>query len=302
MPEHKQAPGSAALGEVGRRLERLRTTNGLTLTAAAAHCREQGLRTDATALSRIENGRRRTVADDLVTALLRLYRADKRTSTEITELLGPGTGTVRRPRPPLLRRHSDLLGEMRFEDYLDREAQAVRLRNYELTLVPGLLQTSDYTHHVITALRPDLTPRQIEGLCDVRLHRQRAAAEGVPRELDALIDESVLLRTIGGPAVMHEQLEHLLTTSEEPGTTIRILPASAGGHPGLAGPFVIMSFPEATHARDIVWIETLSTSVHLDQETDVARYTDTFTQLWGLALDPAHTRTRLRTQIQELHA
>ncbi|MEU9339370.1 DUF5753 domain-containing protein [Streptomyces sp. NPDC048290] len=152
----------------------------------------------------------------------------------------------------------------------------------------------------LTALRTDLPAEKIDGLCDVRLYRQRAFAEDCPRELDALIDESALRRTIGGPGVMREQLEHLLAASESPGTTIRILPAEAGGHPGLAGPFVIMTFPEATHARDIVWIETLSTSVYLDQETEVARYTDVFTRLWDRALDPARTRSHLREQIQEL--
>lgn len=300
MPDQKQAPGSVALGEIGHRLERLRTLSGLTLAATAAHCREQGLRTDASALSRIENGHRRTIDRDLVTALLRLYRADDRTSAEITRFLQPDTGTARRKRPPLLRRHADFLDEMKFGDYLDCEAQAVRLRNYELAVVPGLLQTADYARHVITALRPDLPPGKIDALCDVRLHRRRTLAEGPPREFQALIDESALRRPIGSPAVMREQFEYLFAASETPGIDIRVLPADAGGHQGLAGPFV--TFPQATHARDIVWTETLSTSVRLDQDTDVTRYTDAFTRLWNRALDPARTRTHLTHQIQELTA
>lgn len=272
--------------------------------AAATHCQELGLRTDASALSRIENGRRRTVPRDLVTALLDLYQADKRDHTEVMGFLPPpdATATGRRQRPPLWRRHGDLLDAMKFGNFLELEAQATRLRNFELAVIPGLLQTAEYARHAITAFRPDLTVEAIDGLCDVRLHRQRTIAAGAARELHALIDESALHRTIGSPAVMREQLERLLAASESPGTTIRVLPTAVGGHPGLAGPFVIMTFPEATHARDIVWIETLSTSVYLDQETEVARYTDAFTHLWPRALDPARTRNHLKNQIQEFHS
>ncbi|MFD4830639.1 helix-turn-helix domain-containing protein [Streptomyces uncialis] len=301
MPEQKQAPGSVALREVGRRLERLRLRGGFTLVAAASRCQEQGLRSDASALSRIENGRRRTVPRDLVTALLDLYQAGERDRTEVMEFLAPATSPGRRQRPPLWRRHGELLEAMKFGNFLELEAQATLLRNFELAVIPGLLQTAEYARHAITAFRPDLTSEKIDGLCDVRLHRQRALADGPARELHALIDGSALHRTIGSPAVMREQLEHLLAASEAPATTIRILPTAVGGHPGLAGPFVIMTFPEATHARDIVWIETLSTSVYLDQETEVARYTDAFTHLWNQALDPAHTRNHLKEQIQELH-
>ncbi|MFJ4689487.1 helix-turn-helix domain-containing protein [Streptomyces sp. NPDC088789] len=302
MPEQKQAqvPGSVALGEVGRRLERLRTRTGLTLSDAAAHCTEHGLRTDASALSRIENGRRRTIPRDLVTALLDHYRAGAEDRAEILKLLSlDPSPSARRRRPALWRRHRALLDPMGFEQFMELEAQATELSNYEPALVPGLLQTAAYAHHAITGIRPELTPAQIEALCDVRLHRQHIIAEGPLREFEALIDEDVLHRTIGGPAVMRQQLEHLLTASESPTTTLRVVPRTPGSHPGLAGPFVIMNFPEATHAREIVWIETLSTSVRLDQEMEVTHYTDAFTLLSGRALDPAQSRIRLKEKIQE---
>ncbi|MFJ4770852.1 Scr1 family TA system antitoxin-like transcriptional regulator [Streptomyces uncialis] len=153
---------SVALGEAGRRLERLRLRGGFTLVAAASRCQEQGLRTNASALSRIENGRRRTVPRDLVTALLDLYQASDRDRTEVMEFLAPAaTSPGRRRRPPLWRRHGELLDAMKFGSFLELEAQATRLRNFEHALVPGLLQSPEYARHAITAFRPDLTSEKI---------------------------------------------------------------------------------------------------------------------------------------------
>lgn len=187
---------------------------------------------------------------------------------------------------------------MRFEGYLKLESHASVLRNYEPLLVQGLLQTPEYARRVIESMRTELKPVEVRGLVDVRMDRQRKIAEGALQEFQALIEESALRRVVGDRQVMRDQLEHLLTASEQSKNTIRILPDTIGCHPGLGGPFVLMSFPEAT--RDVVWVETMNRSMYFEEESDVDRYAEVFADLWERALEPGGTRVRLKKMIKEL--
>ena len=64
---------------------------------------------------------------------------------------------------------------------------------------PGLLQTEEYARAV---LRDD---DQVK----LRMQRQDVLKKESPPVFVALIDESVLHRNVGGPAVMRDQLVHL---------------------------------------------------------------------------------------------
>ncbi|MGW2690069.1 DUF5753 domain-containing protein, partial [Streptomyces sp. NPDC001414] len=246
----------------------------------------------------LERGLRRRVARDLVDALLECYQANATERSEILALLGADTTPAGRPRPALWRRNANLLGPMQFEGFLKMERRAADLANYERDVWPGLCQIEDYALIVIAQMRPELRPSEVKALVDVRMDRQQRVREGALKNFRALVDESALLDTIGNEAVCKRQLERILAESEEPRNTIRILPASVGLHPGSAGAFVLMTFPEA--AREVVWVETMVSSVYFDGEVDVQRYNAAFTNLWERALDPEETRMRLKEKIKEL--
>lgn len=288
------------LSEVGARLEELRDRRGLTQGDVADHeiLRRRGIRIDKSGLSRLENGQRRRVTRDLVEALLECYQANTTERSQILALLGADTTPAGRSRPALWRRNANLLGPMQFEGYLMMERRAAGLANYERDVWPGLCQTEDYARIVITRMRPELRPAQVKALVDVRMDRQQQIREGALQDFRALVDERALSDTIGDRSVLRRQLEKILLESEQPRNTIRILPEAVGLHPGSAGAFVLMTFPEA--AREVVWVETMVSSVYFDGEDDVERYTSAFTELWERALGPGETRTRLKEQIKEL--
>ena len=58
-----------------------------------------------------------------------------------------------------------------------------------------------------------------------------------------MIDEAALRR--GAPEIMHPQLDHLITMAARPNVLLRVLPLTAGLHPGQAGPFVIATVRDA---------------------------------------------------------
>lgn len=300
MPEVKQAPWSLTLSEVGARFEELRERRNLTQADVAGHrvLRERGIRIHTSGLSRLECGQRRRVARDLAEALLECYQADATERAEIMQLLSADTTPAGRPRPALWRRNAALLGPMQFEGFLKMERRATAIFNYERELIPGLLQTPEYARAVIAGMRPELKSAEVKALAEVRMDRQRQVAEWALRDFRALIDEEALSDVVGDPAVMQAQLKRLLDESQQPQRGIRILPDTVRLHPGMAGPFVVMRFPEA--AREVVWAETMVSSVYFDEEADVRRYTEAFTDLWERALEPTETRARLKEMIKEL--
>jgi hypothetical protein len=106
---------------------------------------------------------------------------------------------------------------------------------------------------VYEAWRPVEEGLGIDEAVAERLARQAILDRDRPPYLGVLIDESVLYRPVGGPAVMRDQLEHLLDMSERPRISIQVVPTGVGANVGLRGAFVILSFPDDT--RGMVFFE-----------------------------------------------
>jgi Domain of unknown function (DUF5753) len=132
-----------------------------------------------------------------------------------------------------------------FAAWPDKEAQARRLRSFELVVVPGLLQTEAYARAVLST-RVGATLDEIDETVAARLARQQILERDQPPELWAILDEGALRRPAGDPAVMHGQLTHLAGMARRPDIVVQVVPLDAGAHQGLnGGAFVIADFDDA---------------------------------------------------------
>ena len=165
------------------------------------------------------------------------------------------------------------------------EAAAASIRIYETLLVPGLFQTREYADTVIRTVRPDLRPEEVERWVEFRLARQSLLARDPPPALSAVLDEAMLRRPVGGPAVMRDQLHHLARVATLPTVTLQVLAFSAGHHPGMSGAFTIFSFPEPADP-DVVYLEHTKSDLYLESEEEIRRYAAAFDQLRTMALAP----------------
>src|SRR5580700_5905047 len=59
-----------------------------------------------------------------------------------------------------------------FRTYLDLEQDAIALRTYQSTTVPGLLQIPEYVHEMSNVLEPEVSAETANNLVDVKLRRQ----------------------------------------------------------------------------------------------------------------------------------
>jgi hypothetical protein len=74
-----------------------------------------------------------------------------------------------------------------------------------------------------------------------------------PSRLWVIVDEAVIRRRVGGPAVMRDQLARLAEAADLPHVTFQVMPFDVGAHAGMAGAFVIMKFGEPA-ASEVVYI------------------------------------------------
>src|SRR5712691_1979500 len=129
-----------------------------------------------------------------------------------------------------------------FEPY---EAEAVSLRLFEHTLVPGLLQTEDYARAVLET-HPNTTADEVDERLAARMARQVILdrEDPPPPVLWVLLDENVLYREAGSCKIMHDQLAHLAGMARRPNITVQVIP-SASLHAGLLGAFAIAEVPDS---------------------------------------------------------
>lgn len=179
----------------------------------------------------------------------------------------------------------------------DMERTATEMTEWCPLLIPGLLQTADFARAIIA---PGAYPGfDVNTGVLVRLGRRDALTRAQPLRLRALVGEPALHGGIGGPAVMLDQLRHLLVMSDLPTVTLRVVPVSGEWHPGLTGPFIAYDF-EADPS--IVHIEHHRASAFLYDPGDVAAYQEVADALGRIALSPKDSQVAIRETIQQREA
>lgn len=187
--------------------------------------------------------------------------------------------------------------EMGFVDYTWLEARAEQVNAYGAILLPGLLQTIDYTR-AITEAGLDADQETIDRMVELRVRRQRIIAGDDPTRLAMVLEENSVRRPIGSAKVHRGQLRHLLELGEMAHIELRVLPIEAGWHAGWAGPFTVFDMPDPY--PDVVYIEGLIGRTFLEEDAKVAHYRSAYDDLHRAALPPQRSRAFIETVLKDL--
>ena len=258
---------------LGSQLRRFREAAGATPEQAGYE-----IRASRSKISRLENGRARLKSRD-VTDLLTFYGVTDQDLRSKFLALAEQSNT-----PDWWTKYSDILPDW-FETYLGLEAAAATIRSFELQFVHGLFQTEAYARAVTRLGRKTAPPEEIERRVALRLKRQDLLSRPNPPRIWSVMDEAVLRRPVGGPAVMRAQFQHLIEVAELPRVTLQVVPFASGGHAGESGSFTVLRFEERD-LPDVVYIEQLTGAIYLDQRADVERYLEVVNELSTEALTP----------------
>ena len=183
-----------------------------------------------------------------------------------------------------------------FRSFAPHEAEATALYTVEHSVIPGLLQTEAYARAILET-HPDVTEDVVSERLAGRLSRQAILErdDPPPPVVCALIDQSALNREIGGPAVMCEQLMHLVTMSRRPNITVQIIP-NTEAHLGLLGAFTVA---DLGGSPSIVNLEDIADGRVAEDAATVSMVALRFHTLRGDALSKGASRDLIEGVIQE---
>lgn len=254
---------------LGAELADLREQAGMTLREVA-----ERLDWSAPTLCRIENGKRDSSPEEIA-ALLVVYKITGARNDRMVHMAKTidqsGWWEI---MPEGLSRHLTALRAF--------EAEATRLTDVSMILVPGLLQTPEYTRAVVEASGA----KEIDDLVAIKVGRQAVLGRRKPPEMHAIIDEAVLRRPLGGPEIMAAQLRKLVREAARPHITIQVLCAPA--HRALTGSYYTLEFPHP--AKPFVLLENYQSSSFMDDVNFVQLYLTNTTTLAETALDPMRSQ------------
>ncbi len=265
--------------ELGALLRKLRADRNWTVDYVA-----QQLLCSPSKISRLETGHRGASARD-IRDLCNLYGVDDDERRHLAELASEGKQ----------RAWWQPLG-LPYSTYVGLEAEAISISDYGLGGMPGLLQTPDYARAVLRAAVPAWVPEIVEQRVNGRITRQQILYGPDAPRFHAVIDESVLHRVVGSPAVMHAQLTRLLEVSEFSNVSLGVIPFEAGALPSGNNKFIILTFGSQTIA-DVVFVEGLTGDLYLDDPEEVEVYNLTFRSLSELAGNATQTRAMIASMI-----
>jgi len=257
--------------ELGALLRRLREERGMSVKQVTEH-----LMCSPSKVSRIETGQRGATLRD-VRDLCNFYSV---------------TDEVERERLMRLAREGKEQGwwqpyDLPYSTYVGLEAEARLIRDYQSSVVPGLLQTADYARAGHEGAMPRLSSDVIDQRVQARLARQALLTQNAPLKFQTVLDEAVLHRAVGGPRVMSAQLRKILELSALPNVTVQVIPYAVGAHPAVESNFNLLQL--APPAPGVIFVEGLVGSIYLEREEDLARYDRIFTRLQEISLNPKDT-------------
>ena len=271
---------------LGAQLRRLREAKRITLEDAG-----RVIRASHSKISRLETGRV-GFKDRDISDLLTFYGVNNEAERTALRSLAQ-----RANAPGWWHDYSDVLPAW-FEAYVGLEEVATQVRAYEVQFVPGLLQSEDYARAVTLLGHSDELPRDIERRVRLRMARQAVLDKPDPPNVWAVVDEAVLRRPAGSPAVMHGQLKHLLDMAQRPNITIQVMPFQEGGHSAAGGPFSILRFAEPD-LPDVVYLEQLTSALYLDKPEVVDSYLKVMERICMEAATPADSIDVITTILAE---
>lgn len=255
--------------ELGFLLRQLRTERGLSIE----HVTQQAM-FSPTKLSRLETGR---------------VGASPRDIRDLCIVYGI-TDVVERERLMGLAREGKQRAwwqryDVPYATYIGLEAEAASISDFNMDVVPGLLQVEGYMRAIFETAEPPYSPAVVERSVEARIKRQELLGPAGGPIFHSIVDEGTLRRPVGGPAVMRAQLTRIIEVASWKRCTFQIIPLEIGAHPGLGTNFTLIELDKPM-VNDVVYFEGYFGSIYLETAADVDKFRLIFSRLQAIALDP----------------
>lgn len=209
--------------------------------------------------------------------------AARRPQAELSKLLdgvlGTGEHFQRLCRLAQESRHPDY-----FADAAELEKEARTISEYTPMLVPGLLQTEAYARGITRATLPFAPDEVVEQHVVARMERAARLDSPEGPELWLVVHEAALRMPVDDPAVMRQQLAHLVARARHQHRVIvQVLPFSSGPSALMYGTTIVMTFSDAPA---VVYTEGAFTGQLIDAPALVTKFQRSYDHVRAAALSP----------------
>jgi transcriptional regulator with XRE-family HTH domain len=259
---------------VARRKVRLaikdaRNTKGETQTQVA-----EAMEWSLSKVMRIESGEVTVSRNDLVALLAHLGVKDR---AVVADLIRAAQASRQRRQWWDDRRDKGPLSPA-MRQLVSFEAEATAICNFAPVVFPGLLQTEAYVSAVMLRFAHELTEDQISPRVAIRRARREAIRRREPRpEVLLIVDESVLLRRLGGSETSHEQFTPLGERSVPVGVQQMETPFSPFDHDDL--PYL-----SRHEAQAVLYRESGTVDEIVDDAVHIGRSHEAWDPPWDVSI------------------
>lgn len=246
-------------------------------------------------LSRLENGH---VAPDLgvIMKVLDLFQVERPRWEQIIAIARDAQARG------WWTRHTDQMG-VRQALHAELEAGAATIREYQLTLLPGLLQTRTYTEARVHADRADPAHYDPTHALQARETRQRLILQPDGPTYHVILDETAVRRHAAPADIVGAQLDHIVQLGhDQNNVTIQVLPVAAALNDIPRSAFILYSYQDPDDPV-VATVDTITDDhvlTDVEHPKQVRRYLALYEHLQQAALSPTDSLDFLAGLAEEL--
>lgn len=225
-------------------------------------------------ISKIESGRTRPSVEDVKAWLTTTSPdLDEAGRAELLELADQVSGSAMRFTDI---DHDGIAAQQQARAALEAEATSIKI--YQPKVIPGLAQTPEYTRNLLLKLGRD--PAQIHAAVAARAERQRVLYDSRVT-IEMVIQESVLRRRFGSPAVNIAQLAFLRGIAQLPNIYLGIVTDKTNETLLPETSFVLKAGADYADVQ----VELLTRELTVSEADEIAAYEKSFARQKDAAVD-----------------
>ncbi|MGH7747233.1 MAG: DUF5753 domain-containing protein, partial [Candidatus Dormibacteria bacterium] len=240
-------------------------------------------------MSSIENGRTKISAEKLAT-LAEVLQIPAEAAARMEDL------RARAHVPGWWQDYGNILSEP-IQALIELEEDASWIRSFDGQVIPGLLQLREYAEQIITAGSMHMRVGDIDRYLELRMRRQQYLTRDM--RLTAIMSEAAVRQQIGGPALLREQLRHLIRAVRDYDVTVQVVPFTASAHAALCDQFEIIQWPLETDP-EAVYVDGQTSWIVHEGNREVRQYNHAFTSVQSQALSTPDSIDLIDDLIKEL--
>ena len=250
---------------------------------------------------RIENGDVTIAPNDLRPLLGYLSVKDK--SVISTLLIDAKVARTRQrqawhQKPPMREVLSDS-----YRKLIEYEAVATAIRYFSIYFIPGPLQLPGYVEAMFKLWVDEMPEKAIEGLREARRQRRESLLSRAGSvELFVLLDESVLMRPVGGTKVFTDQLRELHRLATDGVIKVRMVPFTLDVPITNNASFDLLSLDANDVEGMLLYHENGLTDEVIEVESSTRRHRARYDKVWQEAVSESDTIDFVEARIRTLEA